>query len=182
MKVHDRQVVFSTGKDDWGTPKQLFLKLHEEFNFCVDVCATEENALVDSWIGPKGKIEDALDSEQDWRTACDRVHAASRFYTHSFFMNPPYSNVADFVHTVRTRAEDNKDCRFAMLVAARTDTRWFHEDVLPFASEIRFIKGRVTFAGAPSTAPFPSMVVVYNTATSSKVDGYGAKITSWSYK
>jgi hypothetical protein len=45
-----------------------------------------------------------------------------------------------------------------------------------------FVKGRVTFAGAPAPAPFPSMVVVYNTATSSKVDGYGAKITSWSYK
>jgi site-specific DNA-methyltransferase (adenine-specific) len=47
------------------------------------------------------------------------------------------------------------------LIPARTDTRWFHELVLPFASEIRFIKGRLKFGDAKNSAPFPSMLVVY---------------------
>lgn len=47
------------------------------------------------------------------------------------------------------------------LVPARTDTKWFHELVLPQAKEIRFIKGRFRFGDAKHPAPFPSMVVVF---------------------
>ena len=47
------------------------------------------------------------------------------------------------------------------LIPARTDTRWFHEICLPFAREIRFIKGRLKFGGALKDAPFPSMIVVF---------------------
>jgi hypothetical protein len=47
------------------------------------------------------------------------------------------------------------------LLPARTDTAWFHELCLPYASEIRFIKGRLKFGIAIHNAPFPSMVVVF---------------------
>jgi len=47
------------------------------------------------------------------------------------------------------------------LIPARTDTRWFHSLVLPNAKEIRFLRGRLKFGGAPYNAPFPSMVVVF---------------------
>jgi site-specific DNA-methyltransferase (adenine-specific) len=47
------------------------------------------------------------------------------------------------------------------LIPARTDTRWFHEIVLPHAKEIRFLKGRLKFGGAKNSAPFPSMVVIF---------------------
>jgi site-specific DNA-methyltransferase (adenine-specific) len=47
------------------------------------------------------------------------------------------------------------------LIPARTDTRWFHEIVMPYAKEIRFIKGRLKFGGAKNSAPFPSMIVVF---------------------
>lgn len=178
MRTQDMQAVFSTGKDDWGTPKLLFQKLHDEFNFCVDVCATNENKLIADHIGPGGKIEDALEG-LDWRKACNRTHSASRYYTHSFFMNPPYSDVGKFVEQMSYKALAHPECRFVALLASRTDTKWFHEYVLPQASEIRFIKGRVTFAGAPSTAPFPSMVVVYNTVISGE---HWQDTSSWSYR
>lgn len=48
------------------------------------------------------------------------------------------------------------------LLPARTDTRWFHDWVLPFADEIRFIKGRLKFSGHKNSAPFPSMIVVFS--------------------
>ena len=175
MKTKDMEAVFSTGKDDWGTPMLLFKKLHDEFNFCVDVCAEDNNALLDQYIGLD---ENAL--KEDWDTHCSIPHAASRYYIHNFYMNPPYSNVALFMERMAKESLKNKHNRYVALVASRTDTRWFHDWVLPIASEIRFIKGRLTFSGALSTAPFPSLVVVYNTATSSRVDGYGPKITSWS--
>ena len=50
------------------------------------------------------------------------------------------------------------------LIPARTDTRWFHEIVLPHAAEIRFVKGRLKFGGAANSAPFPSIIVVFNAA------------------
>lgn len=47
------------------------------------------------------------------------------------------------------------------LIPARTDTRWFHDLVLPNAKEIRFVKGRLRFGGSVKDAPFPSMIVVF---------------------
>jgi site-specific DNA-methyltransferase (adenine-specific) len=47
-----------------------------------------------------------------------------------------------------------------MLVAARTDTKFFH-DYCTKANQILFIKGRLKFGGSANSAPFPSMVVVF---------------------
>lgn len=56
-------VRFSTGKDDWGTPQDLFDALNEEFNFTLDPCADnnnhkcakyytiEQDGLAQSWAG-----------------------------------------------------------------------------------------------------------------------------------
>jgi len=49
-----------------------------------------------------------------------------------------------------------------MLIASRTDTRWFHKYIYknPLAT-VRFIKGRVRYEGGKHPAPFPSMVVIF---------------------
>ena len=47
-----------------------------------------------------------------------------------------------------------------MLIAARTDTRMWHDWVMG-AKEIKFVKGRLNFVGGASGAPFPSAVVVF---------------------
>jgi hypothetical protein len=48
-----------------------------------------------------------------------------------------------------------------MLIPSRTDTRWWHEDVMT-ADEIRFVKGRLKFGDAVNAAPFPSAIVVWH--------------------
>ena len=48
-----------------------------------------------------------------------------------------------------------------MLLPARTDTTWFHEYIYHKA-EIRFIKWRLKFGDSKNSAPFPSMLVIYN--------------------
>ena len=50
------------------------------------------------------------------------------------------------------------------LIPARTDTKWFHEIVLPHAQEIRFLRGRLKFGGMKNSAPFPSMLVIFTLA------------------
>lgn len=49
------------------------------------------------------------------------------------------------------------------LLPARTDTKWWHEWVAPYA-ELRFVKGRLKFGGAKNSAPFPSVVAIYRGA------------------
>ena len=99
-------------------------------------------------------------------------------------MNPPYSNVAEFMHRMSLEADANKSSRYVALVGSRTDARWFHDYVMDKASEVRFIRGRVQFAGATNSAPFPSMIVIYNSYVES---GWGTGddntvMRSWSYK
>ena len=48
-----------------------------------------------------------------------------------------------------------------MLIPARTDTTYFHDYIYKKAKEIRFIRGRLKFGQAKNSAPFPSMVVVF---------------------
>lgn len=67
-KVH-----FSTGKDDWGTPQDLFDALNKEFNFTLDPCADEFNHKCDKYYTVQ---QDGL--KQDWSGE-------------TVFCNPPYS-------------------------------------------------------------------------------------------
>jgi site-specific DNA-methyltransferase (adenine-specific) len=48
-----------------------------------------------------------------------------------------------------------------MLIPARTDTSYFH-DYIYHKAEIRFVRGRLKFGESKTSAPFPSMVVIYN--------------------
>lgn len=74
------------------------------------------------------------------------------------FCNPPYGDVTKWL--LRGREADLA----VFLIPSRTDTRWFHNLVLPYAAEIRFIKGRLKFGEATAPAPFPSMIVVFSDA------------------
>ena len=50
-----------------------------------------------------------------------------------------------------------------MLLPARTDTKWFHKYIYNNPKcEIRFIKGRLKFGNSKNSAPFPSMIVIFD--------------------
>ena len=78
------------------------------------------------------------------------------------FCNPPYGAA------IRKWLLRGTEADIAVfLLPARTDTRWFHEIVLPGAAEIRFVAGRLKFErpdGLRSRAPFPSMIVIFRKA------------------
>ena len=129
--------------DDWATPRDLFNRLNEEHRFDLDVAASSTNHLCDEWFG--------LDHDNDARK--DGLKAD--WYGH-VWCNPPYGRVIkDWV----LKASLHHDL-VVMLLPARTDTRWFHELVLPNA-DVKFIKGRLKFGGHKVSAPFPSMLVTF---------------------
>lgn len=150
-------VMYSSGKDDWGTPINLFESLHKEFNFNLDGAANESNHLCSEWLGPGGLYQDALLHEWGSRNV---------------FLNPPYSQCKQFIAKAVEQSISNSAFVCA-LIPARTDTKFWHDYIwdttisafYPHVSQCRFIKGRLKFTvdGKPSknSAPFPSCLVMF---------------------
>jgi site-specific DNA-methyltransferase (adenine-specific) len=77
------------------------------------------------------------------------------------FCNPPYG--AALPGWISKGAEEVDAGRVELIVwllPARTDTRWFHDLILPRSSEIRFLRGRLHF-NEGGRATFPSLISVW---------------------
>ena len=134
--------MFSSKTDLWSTPNDFFDKLNDEFHFTLDPCSTHENAKC-----YKHFTEEENGLLQDWGNEV-------------VFCNPPYGRQIKY-WVKKAYEESQKDnTTVVMLIPARTDTIYFHEYIYHKA-EIRFIKGRLKFGNAKNSAPFPSMVVIF---------------------
>ena len=135
------KALYSSELGEWETPLALYAALHAEFAFNLDPAATVKNAKCPRFYT---KQDDGL--SKSWKG--ERV-----------WLNPPYGRgiIEAWVEKAATG-----ECEVAvLLLPARTDTKWFQTWVLPFVHDLRFIRGRVRFVGAPSSSPFPSVIVVY---------------------
>jgi len=160
--------LYSSAKEDWGTPREFFNELDKEFHFILDAAADEENSLCEYCIT---------------KEVCGLKHSWNCDVAGSVWVNPPYGrDVGKWVAKAHKEAFEH-NLNVVMLLAARTDTKWFHEYIYKKPGvEIRFIKGRVKFiyneiyhlhthhtglwektaviTDNPG-APFPSMVVIF---------------------
>jgi site-specific DNA-methyltransferase (adenine-specific) len=135
--------VFSSTYQNWETPKPLFNRLHERFNFTIDLAASpdnhllprfyteEDNSLIQSWVDERG------------------------------FTNPPYNIAPEFIE--KSYMEVAYGCMELnlLLVPARTSNKEWEEFVFPHAEELIFINGRVKFGNSPTGAPFPSVCILF---------------------
>ena len=137
MAVH-----FSSATDLWATPQAFFDSLNAEFGFTTDVCALPDNAKCAHHFTPE---QNGL--AQRWEGVC--------------WMNPPYGR--EIGKWVQKAHESSKaGATVVCLLPARTDTRWWHEHCVH--GEVRFIRGRLKFGTATTSAPFPSAVVIFRGA------------------
>lgn len=130
-------------KDLWATPPVVYDPLNKEFGFTLDPCCLPETAKCTKYYTP---AEDGL--KQDW--AGEVV-----------FCNPPYSrgNIDKWVK--KCYQESLKPNTIVVgLFPVSTSAEWFHRWVWKKA-ELRFVKRRIRFVGAPFTAPFSSVIVIY---------------------
>lgn len=172
------RVLFSSQTDSWSTPPDFFAKVVAEFGpFDLDPCATAENAKA-----PKYYTREQDGLTQPWYG--------------KMWVNPPYGRgkrgAGPWV--ARAALEAGKDTLemtkkrivrrlelamfgypglaqyrpelVAMLLPARTDTAWWHDYVIPYASEIRFLRGRLKFGTSRNSAPFPSALVIFRRGNS----------------
>lgn len=136
------KALFSSNRQDWETPADFFKKYDDVFRFTLDACATSQNAKCGKYYT---KEDDGL--TKDWKD-------------HRVWCNPPYGReISKWVKKAYDEAEKS-NTTVVMLLPARTDTTWFHDYILGQAA-IEFVRGRIKFVGASSTAPFPSMVVIF---------------------
>lgn len=143
--------MFSSKTDDWATPQDFFDKLNLEFQFTLDPCADSFNHKCSRYYN---REQNGL--SRDWGGG-ERV-----------FCNPPYGR--EIGKWVQKSFEESKkkNTLVVMLIPARTDTKYFH-DYIYGKAEIRFIRGRLKFGNAKTSAPFPSMVVIFRSKEDSNV-------------
>ncbi len=114
----------------------------------------------DEWTTP-AETYAGLDAEFHFTDdACPlggEANGLMREWASPCFVNPPYSEIGRWMEKAWLESQAGKTV--VLLVPARTDTRWFHRYCL--RGEIRFIKGRLKFGGHKNSAPFPSMVVIF---------------------
>ena len=136
------KLMFSSVKDDWETPQDLFDELDDEFHFTLDAASSDLNAKCEKHYTVE---DDGL--SQSWAG-------------NNVFLNPPYGrNMKDWMRKAYEESQA-ENTTVVVLVPARTDTAWFHDYVYEKA-ELRFLRGRLKFGGCENSAPFPSLVVVY---------------------
>ena len=131
----------------WGTPQSFVDYVEDNFGVkcTLDAAADESNAKAPVWIDGKA---DAL--KQKWRG--------------NVWLNPPYgTKIPRFIERA---IQQRYNCGVIMiLVPARTDTKWFHELVMPNAHAVYLIMGRFNFIHPSivkgANAPYPSMLIEF---------------------
>lgn len=146
MNVH-----FSSATNEWSTPQDLFDKLNDIHAFTLDVCATKENTKCSKYFT---KEQDGL--KQIWSNYTGKNTVC--------WMNPPYGReIKKWVD--KAAFVGRNGTKVVCLLPARTDTRWWHDHVIPYG-KIEFIRGRLKFSGHKHNAPFPCALVIFHTSSS----------------
>lgn len=137
----------------WETPQAFVDFVEEQFNvkFDIDVAAEDHNKKAPMCYNEK---DDGLSlAWEQWEHRTTYV-----------WCNPPYNNVKEWVE--KAIEQTRYDCETYMLIPAATDTILFHDYIVPNASKIFFIKGRMNFASKyqvkNASSNHASMLVIFS--------------------
>lgn len=136
------KALFSSIKNDWSTPPNLFNELNTVYNFTLDPCCSVDNAKCITFF-----TENDNGLDQSWKG-------------YTVFMNPPYGKTIKAWMCKAYEEHKKHGITVVCLVPARTDTSWWHDYAMK-AKEIMFIRGRVKFGNGKGSAPFPSAIVIF---------------------
>lgn len=105
--------------DNYATPPEFYNQLNDRFNFDFDPCPYNEGEIINDGL----KI--------DWGK--------------SNFVNPPYSQKLKELFIKKGIEEMKKGNTSVFLIPVSTSTKLFHDHILPNATSIEFVKGRIKF-------------------------------------
>lgn len=144
--------------DQWCTPKWLFDELNSEFEFYIDLCATQNNTKF-----PERFCNDYLNT--DFR------HSAG-----TAFMNPPYSDPKPFIMKAW---DDSRFIKIVCLVKCDPSTKWWSTfwEYGPYngpkiGCKVRFFPKRIKFdppeewkCKGKGGCSFPSALIIMDRRT-----------------
>lgn len=147
---------FDSIKQDWNTPKNLFNKINQEFNFTCDLSASADNTLCEKYFT---REDNALSKK--WEGIC--------------WCNPPYGDkdykMVDFIKKAYNDTQNDPNLTVVMLIPARTNTKWFHDYCLK-SNEVKFICGRPKFGDSKHGLPQPLIIVVFKKSDATKFSSF----------
>ena len=143
----NKELMFSSKKEDWETPQLFFDELNKKYKFNWDLASSDANAKC---VNHFTVGDDSL--SQDWSALEGNL-----------WLNPPYGR--DLKRWVKKAYESslNREGVLVMLIPSRTDTSYWHDYIFDKA-QIKFIRGRLKFENggvASQPAPFPSALITY---------------------
>lgn len=148
--------------EDLATPQALLDQIRKEFGDFFDPCplfgriAAQENPHKNGLL-------------IDWKEVN--------------FVNPPFKETEHWVR--KAIAESLKGRKSIFLIVARLSNKYWREIIVPFASEIRFFLGRMTFDPTkPAGLPLPVCLVIFDPQKPKKykVQEYGENFVYWTQK
>lgn len=137
------ETMMSSEKHDWCTPEPVLERVRRLAPIGLDPCTTIDNPCKASDV----YLVSGLDLP--W-TDYGLV-----------YVNPPYGRELP-KWAEKAVSEAANGVEIIMLVPSRTDTRWWGY-TYDACQSVAFWKGRLTFVGAPSAAPFPSSLFYFGT-------------------
>lgn len=150
----DLNVHFSSDKQTWTTPIELFRKLDSVYHFVLDAAASKENALCSFFYTEE---DNAL--LQDWKMPSGGV----------IFVNPPYGRVLPKFVEKAYQEYTESGVSTIMLIPARPDTKYWHQYIFGTA-QVAFLKGRLKFGNSKDSAPFPSALIGFGVDFTRRLD------------
>jgi site-specific DNA-methyltransferase (adenine-specific) len=134
---------FKTLETNERTPEGFYKQLDDEFHFDFDPCPLNPNPEINGLLSSWGKRA---------------------------FINPPYGKaITNWLSKALLEIRGGETEIAVFLLPAYTDVKWFHEIVLPKASEIRFLKGRLKFGSHNNSAPFANMIVIFEKPSTEEI-------------
>ena len=170
----NNDLMFSSAKNDWGTPQAFFDRINEKYGFTLDAAASHDNTKCDWYYTAEGLFRLGSIDQYRWNTD-NGLTGKWGIGLDWTWCNPPYGRgLKDWVAKAYTEMCHGHSS--VLLLPARTDTLYFHDyiwsahDGKPrHGISVNFLKGRLKFEGAVNQktgkadpAPFPSMLVEFS--------------------
>jgi len=113
--------------DNYATPPDFYEELNKRFKFDFDPCPYNEDIVDDGLIKEWGNFN---------------------------FINPPYSQKLKEAFVKKAIEESKKGKLCVMLLPVSTSTALFHDYILPNATSIEFVRGRIKFGKRDENGDF----------------------------
>lgn len=140
--------MMTSTRPDWNTPANVIELVNAVFvdGIGLDPCSNDQSLVDAAFAYNKDRGGNGL--------LCSWSEYGA------VYVNPPYGReIGQWVDKCAAESRADRDLEIIALLPARTDAKWFQR--LWRCDALCFWRGRLKFLGAPSSAPFPSVLAYW---------------------